>query len=78
MSDHFGTLCIKRLKNFCAKYSLKFVLFVTLVGKSFSNNFVNSAESLNGRLSPSEIPLSQSPFFSFSVKYLPLTVSHLL
>ena len=48
--------------NFWAKYSLRFVLFITLVRKSVSKFAANGAESLNRKTSPSE-HLVSSPFF---------------
>ena len=61
------------LMNFWAKYSLRFVLFVTLVRQSVSKFAGNAVESLNGKISPSEPLLSWTPSFRLSEKYLSAT-----
>ena len=61
------------LMNFWGKYSLTFVLFVTLVRKSVSKFSRNAVESLNGKISPSEPLLSWIPSFRLSEKYLSVT-----
>ena len=63
--------------NFLAKYSLKFVLFVTLV-EDVSKFAGNSVELVNGKTSSSEPLFSQTLSFRLSEKYISVTISNLL